>query len=239
MAPYSEKLSLAFLKDMGLEIENILKQAESVNLVVERLHRDYVQFVEDNPDIGYLEAFKNIEIEIRNLCRTCKFISRDCMDIRHSIARGGAEVMSIEQTYEGSTMNSKHAELEKQFTNNRFTFTGVFVEFKPKQNGYGEPLLGFMLRDITEVKTKKLFLKGQQFHLSNEFKDAFEKNVDEELIGKTIKFNGFRSTQKKGYFEYRDNVLIIVPDELEYRVLRPTKIKAINSLVTKTCACIK
>ena len=91
-------------------------------------------------------------------------------------------------------MNSKHAELKKKFTNNRFTFTGIFVEFKPKQNGYGEPLLGFMLRDITEVKTKKLFLKGQWFHLSNEFKEAFEKHADEELIDKTIKFNGFRST---------------------------------------------
>jgi hypothetical protein len=136
-------------------------------------------------------------------------------------------------------MNSKRAELEKNFTNNRFTFTGVFVEFKPKQNGYGKSLLGFILRNITEVKTKKLFLKWQWFHLSNEFKDAFEKHADEELIGKTINFNGFRSTQKKGYFEYRDNVLISVPDELEYRVLRPTKIKAINSLVTKTCACIK
>lgn len=96
MAPYSEKLSLAFLKDMGLEVENILKQAQSISLAVERLHRDYVQFVADNSDMGHLEAFKNLEKDLRNFCRTCKFIPKDCMDVRHSIARCGAEVMSIE-----------------------------------------------------------------------------------------------------------------------------------------------
>lgn len=96
MAPYSEKLSLAFLKNMGLKVKNILKQAQSISLAVERLHRDYVQFVVDNPDMGHLEAFKNLEKDLRNLCRTCKFISKDCMDVRHSIARCRAEAMSIE-----------------------------------------------------------------------------------------------------------------------------------------------
>lgn len=113
---------------------------------------------------------------------------------------------------------------KKKFSNNRFIFTGVFVKIKAKHNGYGEPLLGFILQDITEVKIKKLFSTGQWFHLNNEFTKAFEKYTDEELIGNTIKFNGFKSTQKKGYYEYRDNVLISDPDELEHRILRPTQI---------------
>ena len=89
MAPYSEKFALAFLKDMGLEMENILKQAQSVTEAVERLHRDYVQFIEDNPDISHLEAFKNLERDLRSLCQTCKFVPKDCQDVRHSIAECG------------------------------------------------------------------------------------------------------------------------------------------------------
>jgi hypothetical protein len=59
-------------------------------------------------------------------------------------------------------------------------------------------------------------------------KEAFEKYSDEELTGKTIKFNGFKVSEKKGYYEYLDNILISGPDDLEHRVLRPTKIKVLN-----------
>lgn len=72
-----------------MEMENILKQAQSVTEAVERLHRDYVQFIEDNPDISHLEAFKNLEKDLRGLCQTCKFVPKDCMDVRHSIAECG------------------------------------------------------------------------------------------------------------------------------------------------------
>ena len=89
MAPYSAKFALSFLKDMGLQIENILKQAQSVTEAVERLHRDYVQFIEDNPDVSHLEAFKNLEKDLRNLCQTCRFVPKDCQDVRHSIAECG------------------------------------------------------------------------------------------------------------------------------------------------------
>ena len=89
MAPYSEKFALAFLKDMGLEMENILKRAEGVSAAVERLHRDYVQFIEDNPDISHLEAFKNLEKDLRSLCQTCRFVPKDCMDVRYAIAECG------------------------------------------------------------------------------------------------------------------------------------------------------
>ena len=89
MAPYSHKFALSFLKDVGVEMENVLKQAQSVSEAVERLHRDYVQFIEDNPDISHLEAFKNLERDLRSLCQTCRFVPKDCQDVRHSIAECG------------------------------------------------------------------------------------------------------------------------------------------------------
>lgn len=116
---------------------------------------------------------------------------------------------------------------EKKFGNNCFTFTGIFAEFKTKRNGYGEMVLGFIMKDITNFKTKKLFVESQWFNLGEGFKEAFEKYSDKELIGKTIKFNGFKVSEKKGYYEYRDNVLISGPNDLEHRVLRPSKIKVI------------
>jgi len=92
MVPHSQKFTLSFLKDVGLEMESILKQAESVSEAVERLHRDYVQFIEDNPDISHLEAFKNLEKDIRSLCQTCKFIPKDCQDVRYSITECGVAI---------------------------------------------------------------------------------------------------------------------------------------------------
>ena len=92
MAPYYEKYTLAYLKDMGLEIEKILEQVESVKTAVERLHKDYAQFIEDNPDISHLEAFKNLEKDLRSLCQACKFVPKDCQDVRHSIAECGVAI---------------------------------------------------------------------------------------------------------------------------------------------------
>ena len=89
MVPHSQKFALSFLKDVGVEMEGILKQAQSVSEAVERLHRDYVQFIEDNPDISHLEAFKNLEKDLRSLCQTCRFVPKDCQDVRHSIAECG------------------------------------------------------------------------------------------------------------------------------------------------------
>ena len=92
MAPYYEKYTLAYLKDMGLEIEKILEQAESVKTAVERLHKGYSRFIENNPDISYLEAFNNLEKDLRSLCQSCKFVPKDCQDVRHSIAECGADI---------------------------------------------------------------------------------------------------------------------------------------------------
>jgi hypothetical protein len=72
-----------------------------------------------------------------------------------------------------------------------------------------------------------MFTKSQWFNIGEGFKEAFEPYSDKQLIGKAIKFNGFKVTEKKGYFEYRNNVLISGPDDLEYRVLRPTRIKVL------------
>ena len=73
-------------------MENVLKQAQSVSEAVERLHRDYVRFIEDNPDISHLEAFKNLEKDLRSLCQTCKFIPKDCQDVRYSITECGVAI---------------------------------------------------------------------------------------------------------------------------------------------------
>ena len=97
-------------------------------------------------------------------------------------------------------MPLKSSDEKLRFGNNRFTFTGVFSEFKEKRNGYGELVLGFIMKDITNFKTKKLFVESQWFSLGEGFKQAFEPYSDKQLIGKTIKFNGFKVTEKKGYF---------------------------------------
>lgn len=77
---------------MGLEIEKILEQVESVKTAVERLHKDCAQFVENNPDISHLEAFKNLEKDLRSFCQSCKFVPKDCQDVRYSIAECGADI---------------------------------------------------------------------------------------------------------------------------------------------------
>lgn len=77
---------------MGLEIEKILEQVESVKTAVESLYKDYAQFIEDNPDISHLEAFKNLEKDLRSLCQSCRFIPKDCQDVRCSITECGVAI---------------------------------------------------------------------------------------------------------------------------------------------------
>lgn len=93
--PYTEKFTIAFLKDMALKIECVLKDAEIISATVERLHKDYMQFIEDNPETSHLEAFKTLEKDLRILCQVCRFVPSDCKDVRHSIAEAGASVVSI------------------------------------------------------------------------------------------------------------------------------------------------
>jgi len=47
---------------------------------------------------------------------------------------------------------------KKKFSNNRCTFTGIFVEFKEKCSGYGDIMHGFIMNDITNFKTNESFL---------------------------------------------------------------------------------
>ena len=77
---------------MGLEIEKILEQVESVKTGVERLYKDYTRFIEDNPDISHLEAFKNLEKDLRSLCQACKFVPKDCQDVKLSIGECSVEL---------------------------------------------------------------------------------------------------------------------------------------------------
>ena len=92
MSPYYEKYTLAYLKDMSLEIEKILEQVESVKTAVERLHKDYAQFIEDNPDISHLEAFKNLEKDLKSLFHACKFVPKDCQEVKYSITECGVAI---------------------------------------------------------------------------------------------------------------------------------------------------
>ena len=111
---------------------------------------------------------------------------------------------------------------------NRFMFTGTFSQFKTKSNDFGEDLYGFVLKDIKKATSKKILSDSQWFNLSNSFKDAFSKYKDKALPGKTIKFEAALESNKKGYYTYRDNILISTPDDLEHRLLRATKIKVLD-----------
>lgn len=111
---------------------------------------------------------------------------------------------------------------------NRFTFTGTFSHFKTKDNNFGEELYGLVLTNIKKAPSKKKISDSQWFNLGNGFKQTFGKYKDDELPGKTIKFEAALESNEKGYYTYRDNVLISGPEDLEHRLLRPTKIKIIT-----------
>lgn len=107
-------------------------------------------------------------------------------------------------------------------------FAGTFSHFQTKNNSFSEELYGLVLKDIKKTPSKKKISDLQWFHLGDGFKKTFAKYKDDELPGKTIKFEAALESNKKGYYTYRDNVLISAPDELEHKLLRPTKIKVLD-----------
>ncbi len=90
--PYFEKMAIAFLKEMNLEAQQILNEAEHLSLLVEQLHKKYSEFIEKNPDLTRSEAFKILEKDLKNLQQTCRFVSNDCKDICHGISDCGVEL---------------------------------------------------------------------------------------------------------------------------------------------------
>lgn len=104
--------------------------------------------------------------------------------------------------------------------------TAEFVEFQTKQNYFGE-YFGLVLKNIRTSPYRKLISEKQWFHLTNNFKKAFWDYKDEELPGKKLKFEGVKETHKKGYYAYRNNVLVEHPNDLKYKVVRVKKIKIV------------
>ena len=111
---------------------------------------------------------------------------------------------------------------------NRFMFVGKFSNFQTKSNDFGEDLYGLVIKSIKKMNSNKIISESQWFNLGEGFKKTFAKYKDEELPGKKIKFEAALESSKKGYYTYRDNVLISGPDDLEHKLLRPTKIKVLN-----------
>ena len=119
------------------------------------------------------------------------------------------------------------AQQKKSKKSNRFIFIGLFTKFEERHNNFGDDFVGFILSDIREIPRKSLISDWQWFNMTKKFKVAFENYKDEELIGKTIQFEGLKEASKKGYYTYQGNVLISSPDDLEYRILRPSKVKVL------------
>ena len=92
MAPYAEKLAIALLKEMGLEVEQVLKEAEHLLCLIEQLHEKYYGFIEGNPNLTCLDTFKTLEQNLSSLHQTCRFLNTDCKGVRHSIADCGVEL---------------------------------------------------------------------------------------------------------------------------------------------------
>jgi hypothetical protein len=119
------------------------------------------------------------------------------------------------------------ARQKKLKQSNRFCFTGLLTRFEERHNDFGEDFLGFILRDIREMPSKSIISDWQWFNMTEKFKIAFENYKNEELVGKKIQFEGLKEAHRKGYYTYRGTVLISKPDDLEYRILRPSKIKVL------------
>ena len=81
--------AVQFLKELEAEALNILEDSENIALLTERRYKKYNDFLEMNEDIARSEAFRVLEKDIRTLYQTCKFISSDCADVRHSITDCG------------------------------------------------------------------------------------------------------------------------------------------------------
>ena len=107
-------------------------------------------------------------------------------------------------------------------------FMGKISNLQTKNNDFGEDLYGLVIKNIKKMTGNKIISDSQWFHLGEGFKKTFAKYKDEELPGKKIKFEAALESNKKDYYTYRDNVLISGPDDLEHKLLRPTKIKVLN-----------
>ena len=138
--------------------------------------------------------------------------------------------MTKKRVFQSLTEESqKTAPIEQKKPVKHFAFTGIFKKFEVKHRDFGEDLFGFILEDICEIPKKSLIIGSQWFHLTEKFKKAFENYRHEALAGKKIQFEGIKEMHKKGYYTYQDNVIISGPDDLEYKILRPTKIKILST----------
>ena len=81
---------------------------------------------------------------------------------------------------------------------NRFKFVGTFARFQTKHNDFGEDLYGLVLTNIKKTPSKKKISDFQWFHLGDGFRQTFAKHKDDELPGKTIKFEAALESNKKG-----------------------------------------
>jgi len=117
---------------------------------------------------------------------------------------------------------------QKSKKTNRFTFTGIFSAFETKYDDFRNSFVGFILKDIREIPSKSLVSDWQWFNMTQKFKMAFENYTDAELIGKQIQFEGLKESHKKGYYTYKDNVLISGPEDLEHRILRPSNVTVLE-----------
>lgn len=81
----NKQQAISFLKELDKQVEAILNDSESIILLVKRIYDCFDEWLEQNPDISRTEGFRNLEKDVRTLFQTCRFITKDCVDIRHSI----------------------------------------------------------------------------------------------------------------------------------------------------------
>jgi len=79
------------LKELDFEVGQILEDAESLMFMVERLYKTFDVWIEENPDVSRSAAFKGLSKDIVALYKTSSFLTKDCLDIRHSISDCGVE----------------------------------------------------------------------------------------------------------------------------------------------------
>lgn len=88
----NKQKAITFLKELDFEVGQVLNDSESLLFLAERLYKTFDEWIEQNPDISRSEGFKGLEKDIKALYQTCKFLIKDCVDIRHSISDCGVEL---------------------------------------------------------------------------------------------------------------------------------------------------
>jgi len=88
----NKQKAINFLKELDFEVGQVLNDSESIMFLAERLYKTFDEWIEQNPDISRSESFKGLEKDIRALYQTCKFLTKDCLDIRHSISDCSVEL---------------------------------------------------------------------------------------------------------------------------------------------------